>query len=90
MTDSFHAVVFSLIFHKNFRAVNRMNKNSSGMSGRITNLLKAVGLIDFFVENNAEIAKNNINVEIDFENADKAVEAMRAEGQKYLKDSLGL
>ena len=37
----------------------------------------------------AEIAKNNINVKIDFENADKAVEAMRAEGQKYLKDSLG-
>ena len=33
VTDSFHAVVFSLIFHKNFRAVNRMNKNSSGMSG---------------------------------------------------------
>ena len=90
VTDSFHAVVFSLIFHKNFRAVNRMNKNSSGMSGRITNLLKAVGLSDFFVENNAEIAKNNITVKIDFENADKAVEAMRAEGQKYLKDSLGL
>lgn len=45
ITDSFHACVFSIIFHKKFYAVERFDKNdANSMNGRIYDLLNLFGL----------------------------------------------
>lgn len=43
-TDSFHAVVFSMIFHTPFIVFNREHSNKSDMSGRIKTLLEIAGM----------------------------------------------
>ena len=43
-TDSFHATVFSIIFHTPFVVYNRMHSNKSDMSGRVRTLLAAIGI----------------------------------------------
>jgi hypothetical protein len=44
ITDSFHAVVFSTIFHKRFVALDRINGNQASMGGRVRNLLRNLSL----------------------------------------------
>lgn len=53
ITDSFHAVVFSLIYEKRFVALKReKTKYENDMLNRIVDLLDAVGLRKFLIKNN--------------------------------------
>lgn len=49
-TDSFHACVFSLLFHTPFVVYKRRHRNRSDMSSRIDTLLKTVGMEDRFCD----------------------------------------
>lgn len=65
-TDSFHAVVFSLIYHTNFISFERGDMNS-----RITTLLNTCGIED--IERDRPIVGDKINSqirEVDFNNVD--------------------
>lgn len=44
VTDSFHAVVFSSLFHIPFIALDRTNGNQTKMGGRVRNFLELTGL----------------------------------------------
>lgn len=79
-TDSFHGVVLSLIFHKNFYAV--FDKDT-----RVEDLLTKVGLIErhiLSVENNKE---KDIS-EIQWKYVDSQIEKMRKESLDFLEKAL--
>lgn len=46
LTDSFHASVFSIIFHRPFAVFDRKHANGSNMNSRINTLLEACNLSD--------------------------------------------
>ena len=88
ITDSFHAVVFSLIFHKTFWAVKRYFRElDSGMNGRVQNLLKLVGLESRIIENN-QITTVDLYQKVDFQHSDDVISMMRKHSQKYINDNL--
>lgn len=80
LTNSFHCVVFSLMFKKKFLSFTR-----SGVSIKSTNLLEKFGLTDRIVT-----AENKLNIddEIDFEKTNAIINEMKAESIDYLKNSL--
>lgn len=89
MTDSFHATVFSLLFHKEFFIFNRF-ENGKGKStvSRIDSLLKIVNL------ENRKIIKSNMidglpfDNDIDFQKVDILLDEFRHSSIQYLNDAL--
>ncbi len=83
VTDSFHGVVFSLIFHKQFVVeVNERNKN---VGGRIYELLSKVGLGHRIINVNADV---DIDEKMDFETADSVIEEQRKLSYLFLEKIL--
>lgn len=88
LTNSFHGVVFSLIFNTPFIAIPVEN---SKMNDRIYTLLKTVNLTDRIVENfdkkqiNKLIQKSDIN----WIYVNKTIQKDRNKSIEYLKNSLG-
>lgn len=81
LTDSFHAVAFSLIYHKNFFCVLR-EKNDE----RIKNILSMSGLMDRLVES----ADDEITEElIDFEAVDQKMRPAKEASIQFLLKGLG-
>lgn len=81
ITDSFHACVFSILFHKPFTAI----ANRSGGVDRFVSLLKTFGLVDrliYSVDDYREMP------EIQWEKVDKVLKENRDMGLNFLKDSL--
>ena len=76
LTTSFHATVFSLVFHKPFCSFVLEEGN------RIRSLLEAAGLSD---RAETENDKKDISFEIDFSEADKRLEKERKDSIDYLK-----
>lgn len=61
-TDSFHGVVFSILFEKEFYALPRHSeRNINSQNSRITDLLKDLGLIDRWVQDQEKIIRYPIN-----------------------------
>lgn len=85
ITDSFHASIFSVLFHKPFIALVRETEKE--YVGRVENLLEDLRLTSQLVvaEKFTEI-KGIPN--IDFSYADNVIEKKRIESIKYLKDNL--
>lgn len=77
ITNSFHAVIFSINFHKNFYV--DANQNTS----RITSILKMTRLENRFI-NNTDIN----NDPIDFEYSDLILKQKRIESINYLTNSI--
>ncbi|MCM1378099.1 MAG: polysaccharide pyruvyl transferase family protein [Clostridium sp.] len=75
VTDSFHGVVFSLIYHKSFT----IGKNKSGGMGRLASLFTLLGI---------EEKLSNPEAAIDYETADKHVERLRRKSIEFLKEGL--
>ena len=82
ITDSFHACVFSILFHKPFICIG--NK-SRGMS-RFDSLLNMFGLANRLVDIN-DIA-NYVEKEIDWEHVDSILEQNREEAFSFLNHAL--
>lgn len=82
VTDSFHAVVFSLIFHTPFWALPRKTKGGDA-SARVINLLKDFNLIDRFIQTNFDERPS-----IDFQNVDCILDEKRKMGKDFLLSML--
>lgn len=88
ITDSFHAIVFSLIYHKPFYVFERNTQVGGGtMNSRIYDFLEEFGLLDRLVT--PEDLKQKHTIEpIDYRHADEVLARRRQESLEYLKNSL--
>ena len=80
-TDSFHATVFSLLFHTPFVVFNREHSNKSDMSSRIRTLLDIAGIED-------GLSNNRIVVNYPDDSNDKLIAIQRDKSIDFLKKSL--
>lgn len=86
MTDSFHATIFSLIFHKEFYTFRRFRDDSpTSQNSRIDGLLAKVGLGYRCLRENMLEAKDEA---IDYVKVDEAVMRMRSSSLAYLSNAL--
>lgn len=81
ITNSFHAICFSLIYHKNFYAIRRVMQ-----SYKIEELLKKIGLSDRYLD--SIDTGSGVNTPINYENTDKILADWRRESLDFLKNSL--
>lgn len=81
LTDSFHGMVFSIIFHKPFWIV----QNPSGGNERYISLLSKLGLLGRIVDNNNRVAANE---PIDWLRVDESLGVMRQKSVDFLKNNL--
>jgi hypothetical protein len=86
LTDSFHGVIFSIIFEKPFIVFNRLGKYPS-MNSRIDTLLSKFKLEDRKWEN---IKTENNIFDIDFSHIPPIIEAERNKALNYLKSALDI
>lgn len=79
ITDSFHMVVFSLMFHKNFYVVEKDSKERA-QNNRILNLLEMVGLKNRFILNDITLEDIKVNKQcIDWNIVDEILDKKRKE-----------
>lgn len=85
ITDSFHATVFSIVFHAPFLSLTREQHNYCKMSSRLETLLGMVNMIERF---------NNMNIDdpfiCTFDNVDSLIEGRRKAIILFLKNALGI
>lgn len=87
--SSFHAVVFSLIFHKPFIALVPPNNKNKGGNMRINTLLEDVGLLNRIITHyNKEQINQIINASIDWEETDKRIKQLREPSINFLRSNL--
>lgn len=85
LTDSFHAVVFSIIFKKKFIAFKRDNDTiDNSMNSRIVGLLEELGLSSRIVTSRKQITSDFLNQEIDYTYADSILEQKIRKSEDFL------
>lgn len=82
MTNSFHCVVFSLLFKKQFLSFTR-----SKISIKSTDLLDKFNLSERIITSDNKI---DIDKPIDFDKVDEVIKNMKNISLDYLKNSLAL
>lgn len=88
VTNSFHGLIFSLIFHTPFIVVPVEN---SGMNDRIATLLDSVNLNNRIVaEFNQDTVDTLFAENINWNEVDEKINAMRAASISFLENSLGV
>lgn len=80
-TDSFHATLFSILFHKKFLSFKRKELGMDKMFSRIENILSIYDLTDRVYDNNIE------KIEEDYIPRD--ISLIIRDSENYLKESLG-
>lgn len=91
ITDSFHAVVFSIIYRKNFSVFRRERTCfENQMSSRLVDLLGDFGLIDRIIRDSEHDLYNSISHQCDFSNANSVLEKYRRIGSSFLKKALSI
>jgi hypothetical protein len=83
MSNSFHAVAFSIIFKKDFVVFNRQDK----INTRMRDLLDSVGLMQLLMEDETIVNHHEINT-IDYENVQNKLDALKAYSSEFLKKAL--
>lgn len=87
-TDSFHASIFSILYHKKFYTFDRYNASSSNSrNSRIVSLFSHLGITEQHLlgtENINEILKKNVN----YEQVEEQLSAWREYSLDYLKEAL--
>lgn len=84
VTDSFHGVVFSIIFNKPFIAYANPKRGLA----RFTSILKLFGLQDRLIINSAELDLNRIHLPINWTQINHHIETLRAYSVNFLQTSL--
>ena len=84
VTDSFHACVFSILFHKPFIIVG----NESRGNARFVSLLSLLHLSEHLVHSLQDVNNIDIKKQIDFTIIDAILEKEREKAFKYLKTNL--
>lgn len=85
-TNSFHGVVFSMIFHKPFFVYLAKGK-SAGMNDRFRTLLTNVGLVDRIVSSHEEV-KSKMNHKISWDEVDLRISMLRKVSDNYFSEFL--
>lgn len=86
ITNSFHCVVFSLLFHKEFVVVLNTKENI-GMNDRFYTLLSECGLEDR-ITTFQDYDKSILTKSIDWEKVESNIESMRTIGKQFLRLNL--
>lgn len=85
-TDSFHATVFSILYHKEFYVLKRFEDSSGdSQNSRLYQILNSFGLADRWVTEELAFQPKE---RIDFEKVDQCVQAQRSDSEKFLFDAL--
>lgn len=85
LTDSFHCMVFAILFKKNFIAIPAIPERVD----RMLSLLKDLGLESRFFYNLNDVKKSKILSEnINYEKVYKILEGLRSDSLSFLKNSL--
>lgn len=85
LTDSFHATVFSIIYHKNFWVFDRdKEQDINSMNSRLTFLLDELQLADRRITHKKEINLKTLNKPIDYQKADYYLKIKRKNSIRYL------
>lgn len=79
ITSSFHATVFSILFHKEFYCIPAPNKAS-----RMINLLNMLNISDRLIKNYDEFKNIDLNKKINYEEVDKLLEIYRKDSTNWL------
>lgn len=88
VTDSFHAVIFSLIFEKDFCVVYKHKKtNPFNQNSRIDFILKTLGLSDRIAESESDVEKI-INTKIDYSLCRNKIADFIKHSKEFLKDNI--
>lgn len=83
LTDSFHAVVFSSLYNKEFIVFSRINQTGGKMNSRIDTLLSKFNIKNRYYNGNFE------NIEkIDYNYFNKEIKKEREDSINYLKEAL--
>lgn len=88
-TDSFHGIVFSLLFNKiffDFRRHSATNKNST--NSRIDSLLKVAGVSKERILTGTEDVSHVLKYKIDFKAVNKNMDKFRKESKEWLLNAL--
>lgn len=83
-TDSYHGILFSINFKKNFYAYKRFKDDDFlNQNSRVVDFLRRVELSDRIIESNSILDKN----EIDYKTVETHIMNMRRESIKYLDEA---
>ncbi|MDD2466000.1 MAG: polysaccharide pyruvyl transferase family protein [Desulfobulbus sp.] len=84
VTDSFHGVIFSIIFNKNFIAIGN---DGRGMA-RFSSLLKMFNLEDRLVSSASQVNHHLLESRIDFSSVNHVLKVQRNKSFSFLKEAL--
>lgn len=84
VTDSFHCIVFSIIFKKKFICLANKNRGTT----RLQNLLALIGHQDRFFNDTHEIDKSKVFNEIDYSEVEKKLKPYQKKSFDFLKNAL--
>lgn len=84
VTDSFHGVIFSIIFNKQFLVIANRKRGIT----RVTSLLKIFGLESRLIAENDNHFKDKLNHRIDYVRVNQIVEKKREESLSFLEGYL--
>jgi len=91
LTNSFHGIAFSLLFHKQFIAVERVTDNSpTSINVRLTDILETFGLQRRLVKAGDDIGVVADLPPIDYESVDKILLERREFSLKFLSEALSI
>ena len=84
VTDSFHGMVFSIIFHKNFWVVSNVGRGNS----RFLSLLSVLELEDRLLSSIDDLEKKEFNSSIDWDSVDRILNKEKKQSIDFLIKSL--
>lgn len=82
ISNSFHATVFSILYHKRFSTLGFKNRNT-----RMAELLKTLGLSSHMVETAEEIVES-LREEINYIEVESRIAEMQTRGTRYLFEAM--
>ena len=87
LTDSFHALVFSILYQKQFYHIPRTKKQKNDMNSRVDSLLTMLELEERTID------KNNIRsmkyTKINYQHVEQVLESQRVKSFAWLENVLG-
>ncbi len=84
ITDSFHGVIFALLFHRDFIVIDNAERGSE----RFTSLLEHLALMNRCVKSSADITPELLSESIDYTTVDPKIEQWRNESREWLEKVL--
>jgi hypothetical protein len=84
ITDSFHGVVFSIIFKKQFIAIGNIDRGLA----RFKSILNLFGLSNRLIFKSSDLSEDILSKEIDFDKVHNILYSKRREASLYLEKSL--